>query len=242
MPTEIIRVERYCYKAGDFVLRNINLSICKGEIFAILGQTGSGKTLLLESITGYHGGISGFIRINGTDVMCIDPRDRQIGFVYQDFGLFPHMTVDKNIRYGLKMHKLCGKEADQAVQTMAELLSIGHILKQYPGTLSGGERQRVALARALVLNPQILLMDEPFSALDPKTRGQMYDLIEQIHDLFGCTILFVTHNFDEAQRLAGRIGIMVNGELRAICKADELFQCHKDRDIEAFLGGHPNGI
>lgn len=237
MPAEIIHVEQYGYKAGSFALRNINLSVNEGEIFAILGKTGSGKTLLLESIAGHHNGITGVVRIHGTDVMRIDPRDRQIGFVYQDYGLFPHMTAEKNIRYGLKMHKVRKDEADKAVQSMIELLSINHILKQYPGTLSGGERQRVAFARALVLKPKILLMDEPFSALDPKTRREMYGLIEQIHDLFGCTILFVTHNFDEAQKLAGRIGIMVGGELRAICKADELFQNHADQEIEAFLGG-----
>lgn len=218
-------------------MRDINLSVYEGEICAILGKTGAGKTLLLESIAGHHSGITGVIRIHGTDVMHIDPRDRQVGFVYQDYGLFPHMTAEKNIRYGLKMHKVHKGEADHAVQSMVELLSINHILQQYPDTLSGGERQRVALARVLVLKPKILLMDEPFSALDPKTRREMYGLINQIHDLFGCTILFVTHNFYEAQRLAERIGIMVNGELRTVCKAEELFQDHADREIEAFLGG-----
>ncbi|MGB8453889.1 MAG: ATP-binding cassette domain-containing protein [Anaerocolumna sp.] len=233
----MIQVDRFSIQVNNFKLNNIQLAISESEIFAILGKTGSGKTMLLESIAGFYRGDSGAVYIQGTNVVDIAPESRQIGFVYQDFGLFPHMTVYENIKYGLKMHKVNKKDSDRAVCEMAQLLDIEYILKQYPGTLSGGECQRTALARALVLNPKILLMDEPFSALDPKTRNQMYELIGKIHRTFHCTILFVTHNFYEAQRMAERIGIMVKGELRSICKADNLYHKYEDLEIEEFLGG-----
>lgn len=236
----MIQVNRFSIRINNFKLTNIQLEISESEIFAILGKTGSGKTMLLESIAGFYRGDSGAIYIQGTDVVDIEPENRQIGFVYQDFGLFPHMTVYENIQYGLKMHKINKKNSDKTVRDMAQLLGIECILEQYSSTLSGGERQRTALARALVLNPKILLMDEPFSALDPKTRNQMYGLIEKIHSTFHCTILFVTHNFHEAQRMAERIGIMVKGELRTVCKADNLFQRYGDLEIEEFLGGNFN--
>ena len=156
--------------------------------------------------------------------------------MYQDFGLFPHMTAFQNIGYGLKMQKIHKAKRQDMIEKMADLLSINHILNQYPGTLSGGERQRTALARALVLRPKLLLMDEPFSALDPVTKQAMYRQIKEIHDIFGCTILFVTHDFSEAQIMADRIGIMSNGELKAIRNKKELFLRSKDKEINEFLG------
>lgn len=236
----MIQIKNFSFQVKNFKLNHIELEIPENEIFAILGKTGSGKTMLLESIAGFYRGDSGAVYIQGTDVVDIMPERRQIGFVYQDFGLFPHMTVYENIQYGLKIHKVEKKKIDKVIRDMAELLCIHSILDQYPSTLSGGERQRTALARALVLNPKILLMDEPFSALDPNTRNQMYELIEKIHRTFQCTILFVTHNFYEAQRMAERIGIMVKGELRIICKADDLFENYEDLEISEFLGGNFN--
>lgn len=233
----MIYINDFSIHVGNFRLSNIELNILENEIFAILGKTGSGKTMLLESIAGFYRGDSGAIYIERTNVIDITPEKRQIGFVYQDFGLFPHMTVYQNIQYGLKMNKIEKKKSDKAVNDMADLLNIRHILEQYPSTLSGGERQRTALARALVLNPKIMLMDEPFSALDPKTRNQMYELIERIHSTFQCTIVFVTHNFYEAQKMAERIGIMVDGKLKVICKANDLFQNHDDFEVLEFLGG-----
>lgn len=238
----IIHINNFSARIGNFKLKNIELEIYKNEIFAILGKTGSGKTLLLEAAAGFYKGASGTISINGTNVMNIPPEKRQIGFVYQDYALFPHMTVYDNIGYGLKMHKAEKIYCKNTICEIAELLCISPILTQYPQTLSGGERQRTALARALVLNPEILLMDEPFSALDPNTKNQMYKLIHEIHQKFECTILFVTHDFNEAQIMADRIGIMANGELKAIRKADELFNSleNEDKEITDFLGGNKN--
>lgn len=234
----MIHIDCFSLRVGDFRLQSIMLEIMENEIFAILGKTGSGKTVLLESIAGFYRGDSGAIRIRGKNVMDTAPESRKIGFVYQDFALFPHMTVYDNIRYGLKMHKVDKAQADASVRDMARLLCIDHILKQYPETLSGGERQRTALARALVLNPKVLLMDEPFSALDPATRNQMYALVEEIYNAFPCTIVFVTHDFHEAQRMAARIGIMINGEMRTVCSAAELFRHCGDREVTEFLGGN----
>lgn len=232
----IIEVKNFTMHLGNFKLQNINLDIKKNEIFAILGKTGSGKTVLLESVAGFYKGRTGDIYVDGKKISETPLEKRRIGFVYQDFGLFPHMTAFGNISYGLKMQNMHKAQRHKIVQETADLLSIGHILDQYPGTLSGGERQRTALARALVLNPKVLLMDEPFSSLDPITKQAMYKQIKQIHKIFGCTILFVTHDFIEAQTMADRVGIMSNGELKTIRNKMDLFKKTNDMELNQFLG------
>ncbi|OFV69314.1 ATP-binding cassette domain-containing protein [Acetobacterium wieringae] len=241
MVNAMVEINNYSVQLGKFKLNQINLNIGEKEIFAVLGRTGSGKTVLLESVAGFYRKFSGKVMIQGIPVIDVPLEKRNIGFVYQDFGLFPHMTVFDNITYGLKIRKMDKGVQKERVDKMAEILSIGHILKQYPGTLSGGERQRTALARALILNPQLLLMDEPFSSLDPATKENMYEQINKIHDIFGCTILFVTHDFNEAQRMADRIGIMVNGELKAVRKSTDLFEWCQDEEINQFLGRNYEG-
>lgn len=225
-------------KRGGFELGPINLSVEEGEIFAILGRTGSGKTVLLETLAGfYQNQYKGDIVLFGENAQEVPPHLRDMGFVYQDSGLFPHMTVEQNIAYGLKMHSVPADEIEEKISYITELLSITKIRKQYPATISGGERQRTALARSLVLNPKILLLDEPFSALDPATRQRMYDEVNSIHDKFKCTIVFVTHDFSEAQKLAHRIGIMLHGQLKTVVDADKLFENTYDEDVEMFLRG-----
>lgn len=233
---KIIEIKDFSVQLGNFRLGNINLIIEKGEIFAILGKTGSGKTVLMESIAGFYKGQTGSVQIEGQNVTELPLENREIGFVYQDFGLFPHMTAFENISYGLKMKKVSKGQQSKMVQDLADILSIDHILEQYPETLSGGERQRTALARALILRPKILLMDEPFSALDPITKQVMYRQIQAVHDIFHCTIIFVTHDFTEAQMISDRIGIMVKGELKSIRKKEDLFQQGNDSEINTFLG------
>lgn len=237
----MIRVNNLTVQVKNFKINKINFIVEDGEIFAILGKTGAGKSMLLESIAGFYRTETGGAYLDNTNVRDICPELRQIGFVYQDYGLFPHMTVYDNINYGLKMHKIHKKKADIKIKNIAGLLEISSILKQYPPTLSGGERQRTALARALVLKPKVLLLDEPFSALDPNTRNQMYSLIMEIHRKFSCTIIFVTHNFQEVQRMADRVGIMIKGEMKAICEAGYLFQDFEDQDVNDFLGGKQYG-
>nr|WP_320024906.1 ATP-binding cassette domain-containing protein [uncultured Acetobacterium sp.] len=243
MSNLMVEIKKYSIQLGTFKLSNINLDICEQEIFAVLGRTGSGKTVLLESVAGFYKNFSGDVSIQGKRVVDIPLEKRGIGFVYQDFGLFPHMTVYDNITYGLKIRRKDSAFKKKMADRMAEILSIGHILNQYPGTLSGGERQRTALARALILEPKLLLMDEPFSSLDPSTKEMMYQQIKKIHQIFECTILFVTHDFNEAQRMADRIGIMVNGELKGIRKSSDLFEPCQDDEINEFLrGSHERGV
>lgn len=233
---KLIDLEKFSVSVGSFSLKNINLQIYENEIFAILGKTGSGKTVLLESIAGFYKSEEGSIKIYDKKVNEIPLENRKIGFVYQDYGLFPHMTVFNNIAYGLKIQKINKKIIKSTVEEICKILSIENILNQYPGTLSGGEKQRTALARSVVLKPKILLMDEPFSALDPTTKLSMYDEIKKIHKIFGCTIIFVTHDFNEAQIMADRIGILKSGELKSVRKSEELFNEYKDEDINEFLG------
>lgn len=235
MVDTIVQIEDYSIQLGNFKLNKINLDIKEKEIFAVLGKTGSGKTVLLESVAGFYKKFSGGIFVDGKSIVKVPLEKRKIGFVYQDFGLFPHMTVYNNIAYGLRIQKLDKKSIKIMVEEMAKILEILHILHQYPGTLSGGERQRTALARALILKPKLLLMDEPFSSLDPATKESMYLQIKKIHKIFACSILFVTHDFHEAQHMAHRIGIMVNGELKGVRKSRELFYDYEENEINEFI-------
>ena len=236
MTEPAVEIRNFTLKKGSFQLSDISCEIYPHEVFAILGKTGSGKTLLLESVAGYYAGAGGAIYLGGRAVLDIPLTERKIGFVYQDYGLFPHMTVEQNISYGLKMQKKSRPVIAGEVRRMAELLSIGHILSQYPGTLSGGERQRTALARALVLSPEVLLLDEPFSALDPVTRQTMHRELRNIHREFQCAIIFVTHDFSEARALAGRIGIMDRGRMMAVRQSERLFEPYENNIVNQFLG------
>ena len=162
----MIKIKNITKKWKNFALSNINLEVEKGEYFVVLGPTGAGKTLLLELIAGFHYPDKGKIFINGKDVTYLPPSQREIGFVYQDYMLFPHMNVKDNIAFGLRMKGLKEEEIEERINLLAETCKIKGILNRYPQSLSGGEKQRVALARALAVKPKILLLDEPLSALD----------------------------------------------------------------------------
>lgn len=231
-----IDLENICVSRGAFMLRNITLSIKPGEMFGILGRTGSGKTVLFETIAGACQPLSGTLSIGGVDARQLGVRDRSLGMVYQDYMLFPHLSAYENIAYGLRRAHLDHASIEEHVSTMLERFGIAYARNRRPGLLSGGEAQRCALARALVTRPEILLLDEPFSALDPTTKRGLYGLLRQVHEEFGCTIVFVTHDFHEAQELAERVGILVDGELLAVCGASELFTREFDRRVMAFLG------
>ncbi|MEG0272291.1 MAG: ATP-binding cassette domain-containing protein [Hydrogenoanaerobacterium sp.] len=231
-----VELKNFSLRRGAFALKNVCFTVAPGEIFVILGETGSGKTILLEAIAGFYSGDSGAVFTNGTDVTHISPEQRHIGVVYQDYGLFPHMTVFENIAYGLTMRHINRAEVKRRVLEIADRFEILHLLKRMCGALSGGECQRTALARALVLEPELLLLDEPFSALDPLTRDNLYKELQDIHIHYGCTILLVTHSFDEAQLFGARIGVMIDGELKAVRNADELFLPYSDDTVNRFLG------
>lgn len=232
----ILNVENVSVRRGNFLLEDIKLTIHRKEIVALIGKTGAGKTVLLETIAGFTKPDNGVVLYQEQDIQNIPIHERHIGYLYQDYCLFPHMTVWDNIAYPLKVQRLTKSEIQSRVYTMAERFGVTHILKQYPGTLSGGEQQRVALARALMMCPPLLILDEPFSALDPVTKKRLYGMIQGIRDEFNCAILFVTHDFEEAQQLADQIGILIDGRLRGMVPGNELFTFKWDEQSRDFLG------
>ncbi|MFN3527579.1 MAG: ATP-binding cassette domain-containing protein [Candidatus Altarchaeaceae archaeon] len=218
-----IKIQNLSLNLKNFELKNINLEINKGEYFVILGETGAGKTILLECIAGlrdYHGKIF----INDTDISNIPIEKRKIGLVYQDYALFPNLNVYHNIAFGLKIRKFDKASIDKKVIEISKFLGIENLLERKIENLSGGEKQRVALARTLVVEPEILLLDEPLSALDPNTQDKIKNFLKKIHKEKNLTIIHVTHNFEEAISLADRIGIMYNGEILQIGKPEEIFR------------------
>ena len=223
-------------RRGDFLLDRISFSVNRSEITAIIGNSGSGKTVLLETAAGFFRPCSGGVYLNSIPVCDIPVEQRKIGYLYQDYGLFPHMTAGANIGYSLKLKHISDSEIRKQVEFMAQRFGIAHRLNQYPGTLSGGEQQRVALARALMTRVPLLLLDEPFSALDPVTKKELYRLIREIREEFQCAVLFVTHDFEEAIQLADRIGVLIAGKLHGIVPASELFTADWDEDVNRFLG------
>ncbi|MEE8721561.1 MAG: ATP-binding cassette domain-containing protein [Eggerthellaceae bacterium] len=231
-----IELENLTATRGTFLLHVDHLSIERGEVFAILGKTGAGKTVLMECIAGATEPAAGRVLIDGRDARTIPVQDRRLGILYQDYALFPHLTVRENVAYGLRRAHVPRAEAHRLADEMLELFSIQGIADSYPGVISGGEAQRTALARALIMEPETLMLDEPFSAVDPATKKRLYELIEHVHERFGCTIVFVTHDFAEAERLADRVGILIDGSLRSVVAADELFTMEHDAEVRRFLG------
>jgi molybdate transport system ATP-binding protein len=208
----------------EFHLRQIDLDVAAGEYFVILGPTGAGKTVLLETVAGLHQPCKGHILMNGKDVTDVPPERRGIGFVYQDYALFPHLSVDGNIAFGLKLRRLDRGIVEGRVAEISRLLGIDHLLHRRPGTLSGGEAQRVALARALVVEPRLLLLDEPLSALDPGMREGLQRELARVHRELGTTTIHVTHDFEEAVALGDRISVVNEGRIVQVGPPEEIFR------------------
>lgn len=232
----MIKIENLCRDWNEFQIDHVNLEIKTGEYFVILGPSGSGKTLLLELIAGIWQVDSGDIYMEGENVTWTPLEKRGVGFVYQNYMLFPHKTVFENIAFGLNMRKIDKKEVKERVDDMMKLLSIDHLAHRLPRTLSGGEQQRTALARALIIKPRVLLMDEPLSALDRKTRDGLTHEMKELHQKFNITLIHVTHNFDEALSLADRIAIMKEGKISQVGDTTEIFRHPKDKFVADFVG------
>lgn len=234
----LLQFEQFTARRGRFLLDAVSFQVEESEIFSVIGSTGAGKTLLLEGAAGFYRPDAGKALYRGTPVPQIPIHRRNIGYLYQDYSLFPHMTAFANIAYGLVMQKADKATIQARVSEIAEQFGIPGILGQYPGTLSGGEQQRVALARAMVLRPALLLLDEPFSALDPATKASMYQVLRDIREKFRCAVLFVTHDFSEARELADRVGVLLSGRLRGIAEARALFEADWEPEALQFLGIH----
>jgi len=233
---EMITLENVSHEWSDFSLKNVSFSVNKGEHFIILGPTAAGKTLILETIAGFYVPRTGKILLNGKDITRTPPEKRNIGFVYQDYSLFPHMNVKENVAFGLKMQKLPKTELEAKVQEIMDSMGISYLQNRLPSTLSGGEQQRVALARSLVIDPEILLLDEPLSSLDPRTRETLRDELKRIHEMRGTTTIHVTHDQDEALALADRIGVIIDGELVQVDTPHAVFNKPVSEEIATFVG------
>jgi len=231
----MIRVENLYKDWREFSLKNINLEVKKGEYFVLLGPTGAGKTLLLETIAGFHIPESGKIWIEGKDVTALPPEKRRVGFIYQDYSLFPHLSVKQNIEFGLKLKK-SSEGSEKRVNEIMDWLGISHLAHRYPQTLSGGEQQKVAIARAISIEPSLLLLDEPLSALDQRTREYLREELKRVNRELGITMVHVTHDHIEAMLLADRVGVMMDGRIVQVGAPDEIFSRPRSIELANFVG------
>ncbi len=231
----MLKVEQLSKRLGDFIISDVSFDVAEGEYFVLLGASGVGKTVLLETITGILTVDSGSIKLNGRDITHEKIQKRDIGLVYQDQALFPHLSVRQNIAYGLKSRSHNRSEINNKVNALAVEVEVTHLLERKPTTLSGGEAQRVALARALAVQPKCLLLDEPLSSLDLGSRSEMRALLRRINRK-KITMIHVTHDYEEAISLAMRIGIMENGKIVQVDTPRQIFQHPKSEFVARFIG------
>ena len=218
------------------VVSHVGFSIEEGELFTLLGPSGCGKTTLLRLIAGFYAPDGGEIRFDDRVVNDVPPHERGIGMVFQNYALWPHMTVSQNVAYGLKLQKLASAHIQQRVHGVLEKVKLAGLDARYPGQLSGGQQQRVALARALVLNPKILLLDEPLSNLDAKVRIQVRAEIKKLQQELGITTIYVTHDQEEALTLSDRIAVLERGKLMQVGPPKALYERPANHFVADFIG------
>jgi putative spermidine/putrescine transport system ATP-binding protein len=229
-----VRLTNLCKRYGDFAaVDGVSLDVRKGEFLTFLGSSGSGKTTTLNLIAGFDEPTGGRILLNDTPVTGLPPQRRNIGMVFQRYTLFPHMSVEDNVAFPLSVRKLPRVEIRGRVDKALRLVQLERFAARRPSQLSGGQQQRVALARALVYEPQILLMDEPLGALDKKLREEIQLEIRQLHDRLGATILYVTHDQEEALRMSDRIAVFEHGRIVQVGSGEDLY----DRPATPFVAG-----
>ncbi len=228
-----LSISKLSLSFGEFRLDDISLDIEKGEFFVILGKSGAGKTLILESIAGLHD-VKGDVVIGGVNMNKIPPEHRNIGFVYQDFALFPNLNVKGNITFASKYRKMENKE--QIFDDLVDFLDLEKLLKRDIDNLSGGEKQRIAIARALYAKPDVLLLDEPLSAIDPTFRNSIMKFLKSVHKRYNLTTIHVTHNFREAAFLGDKIAVVMDGKIQQIGTTQEVLNRPKNLEVAQFLG------
>ncbi|HLN50305.1 MAG TPA: ABC transporter ATP-binding protein [Steroidobacteraceae bacterium] len=215
---------------------SVNLRIYKGEMFALVGASGCGKTTLLRMLAGFASPSGGRILIDDVDMTAVPPHERPVNMMFQSYALFPHMTVEENVGYGLRRMALEAGERTKRIREALDMVQLGSMAKRKPHQLSGGQRQRVALARALIRRPKVLLLDEPLSALDKKLREQTQFELMNIQDQVGITFVFVTHDQDEAMALSTRIAVMNRGQLVQVGTPSEIYEFPQNRFVADFIG------
>jgi len=230
------------YPGGVRGVDGVDVSIAAGEFFALLGPSGCGKTTLLRSIAGLESVTEGTIHIGERDVTALEPGERDVAMVFQDYALFPHMNVSDNIAYPLRIQKVAKSHRHQAAASTAERLSLHQLLDRRPGQLSGGQQQRVALARAMATRPQVLLLDEPLSNLDARLRLEARTFLKELQTELGVTTVFVTHDQAEALALADRMAVMKDGKILQVGTPREIFHDPQTRFVAGFIGSQPMNL
>ncbi|MGE0083910.1 MAG: ABC transporter ATP-binding protein [Desulfococcaceae bacterium] len=232
----MIKIQDLHVRLSGFALKDIRLHIAKGEFFTLMGPTGAGKTVLLEAIAGLTAVSAGKIFLQDQDVTRLAPEKRGIGIVYQDQAMFPHLTVRKNIAYGLRYHRISPEKAKKRTDELVSLMNLSHLLDRLPGNLSGGEKQRVALARALSVCPSVLLLDEPLSALDPNFREEIRHALRSLHQSTDTTFMMVTHDFSDALSMSDRAAVINKGHIEQIGRIEDIFQKPVSAFVADFVG------
>ena len=233
----MIRVSHVWKNFGDFAaLSDVSVDIPTGSLTALLGPSGGGKSTLLRIIAGLETPDSGTIEIAGADSTRMSPQNRNVGFVFQHYAAFKHMTVASNVGFGLKIRKRPKAEITRRVNELLELVHLEQFAHRYPAQLSGGQRQRMALARALAVEPQVLLLDEPFGALDAQVRKELRAWLRRLHDEVHVTTVFVTHDQEEAMEVADSIVVMADGKIQQVGTPDELYERPASDFVMSFLG------
>lgn len=222
---------------GEKVLKNISLDIGRGEFVTLLGSSGCGKTTTIRIVAGLLTPDSGKVVLNGKDITMLAPEKRDVNTVFQNYALFPHMNVEKNIGYGLKLKKMPANEIKAEVEKALSLVQLEGFEKRNPSQLSGGQKQRVAIARAIVNKPSVLLLDEPLGALDLMLRRQMQTELKKLQKALGITFIYITHDQEEALNMSSRIVVMRNGNIEQIGTPSEVYDTPKTAFVAEFVGG-----
>ena len=232
-----IKIENAQKRYGDnIIIENLSLDIKQGEFFTLLGPSGCGKTTLLRMIAGFNSIENGNFYFNEKRINDLDPSKRNIGMVFQNYAIFPHLTVEQNVEFGLKNRKVSKEEMKVETDKFLKLMQIDEYRDRMPERLSGGQQQRVALARALVIKPDVLLMDEPLSNLDAKLRVEMRTAIKEIQNSIGITTVYVTHDQEEAMAVSDRIAVMKDGEIQHLGQPKDIYQRPANLFVATFIG------
>ena len=224
------------YDGKVLVVKDLNLDIAEGEFITMLGPSGSGKTTCLMMLAGFETPTNGEIYLDGNPISNIPPHKRGIGMVFQNYALFPHMTVYENLAFPLRVRKISKEEIDKKVDKALSMVSLGGYESRMPGQLSGGQQQRVAVARALVFDPAVVLMDEPLGALDKNLRESMQYEIKHIHESIGVTVVYVTHDQGEALTMSNRIAVFNDGKVQQLSSPDQLYESPVNSFVAKFIG------